>query len=189
MTSTTKSAPLSRAAVSKQIAAVIPPALAAADNTSADRVQHLSLVNQARVSRLTRTAASVTTQYGAQSPQAASAQAAVSSAQSTVARIQVLHQQVATPVPTVAAAGWALHGRVYDSNLSPQASHTVFLVDSQKTYQETYGFAYTDSTGYFLINYLRNKPTPTPAPGKPAPANKSAVPPTPAELLRTFLAS
>jgi hypothetical protein len=56
----------------------------------------------------------------------------------------------------VAATGWALHGRVYDSNLNPLSGYTVFLVDGEKNYLGAYGFAYTDSTGYFLINYAGN---------------------------------
>jgi hypothetical protein len=53
----------------------------------------------------------------------------------------------------VAANGWALHGRVFDAQLAPASGYTVFLVDKSKTYQQAYGFAYTDSTGYFLLNY------------------------------------
>jgi hypothetical protein len=30
---------------------------------------------------------------------------------------------------------------------------TVFLVDGSKTYQQAYGFAYTDDSGYHLLNY------------------------------------
>jgi hypothetical protein len=44
--------------------------------------------------------------------------------------------------------------------LKPLAKYTVFLVDSQKTYQESYGFAYTDDTGYFLFNIAGAKTTP-----------------------------
>jgi hypothetical protein len=29
----------------------------------------------------------------------------------------------------------------------------VFLADAEKAYQRAYGFAYTDNTGYFLLNY------------------------------------
>ena len=67
------------------------------------------------------------------------------------ARLSVLGQQIDTAAPTVAASGWVLHGRVYASDLTPQASYTVFLVDAQKNYLSAYGFAYTDATGYFLL--------------------------------------
>jgi len=33
-------------------------------------------------------------------------------------------------------------------------------VDSQKAYQGDYGFAYTDSTGYFLLSYSGSAPAP-----------------------------
>jgi len=180
MNSTPTPAGLAKSATAKQLGDTVTSALTAADSTSADRIQTLSLINQARVSRLTRTAASATAQYGASSTQATAAQAAVTAGQASVARIQVLHQQVATPVPPVAATGWALHGRVYNSNLQPVLGYTVFLVDSQKTYQEVYGFAYTDSTGYFLINHPGATAIPTPTNGSAAPAAESASLPTPA---------
>ena len=53
--------------------------------------------------------------------------------------------------------GWALHGRVFNTQLQPISGLTVFLVDASKTYQQAYGFAYTDDTGYFLLNYSRGK--------------------------------
>jgi len=34
----------------------------------------------------------------------------------------------------------------------------VFLVDAAKAYQQAYGFAYTDDTGYFLLNYAGSDP-------------------------------
>jgi hypothetical protein len=152
MSSTQKSSATTKATIAKQIVGSVTTAVTTTDATAADRIQSLSLMNQARGSRLARTAASLAAQYGATSAAATAAQAAVTANQSTVSRIQVLHQQVTTATPVVAANGWALHGRVYDSNLQAVAGHTVFLVDNQKTYQESYGFAYTDSTGYFLIN-------------------------------------
>ncbi len=59
-------------------------------------------------------------------------------------------------MPQVSAKGWALYGHVFDDEQpapKPLARYTVFLVDDQKTYQEAYGFAYTDETGYFLLSY------------------------------------
>jgi len=160
MSSIPRSTAPTKAAIAKQIVGSVTTAVTAADATAADRVQSSSLINQARGSRLARTAASVTAQYGANSTQAIAAQAAVTANQTAVSRIQVLHQQVATAAPVVSTNGWALHGRVYDASLQPVSGHTVFLVDSQKTYQEDYGFAYTDSSGYFLINFAGAKPTP-----------------------------
>jgi hypothetical protein len=128
-------------------------ALTSADSTAADNVQSLGLLQQAKLSRLTRSAATATAQYGASSTQATAALAAVAASKTTIARVAVVQQKVTTPAPAVASAGWALHGRVYDATLNPLARHSVFLVDSQKAYQSDYGFAYTDSTGYFLLNY------------------------------------
>jgi len=131
----------------------IADALTSADSTAADNVQSLGLLQQAKLSRLTRSATTATAQYGANSSQATTALAAVAASQTTIARVAVVQQKVTTPAPTVTSTGWALHGRVYDATLKPLAGHSVFLVDSQKAYQSDYGFAYTDSTGYFLLNY------------------------------------
>jgi hypothetical protein len=127
--------------------------LSSADTASTQTVQNLKLVKQARLSQLTRTAAALKAKYGAGNASVVAAEAAVSSGKATVSRISAVHQQIATPTPQVTATGWALQGMVSNSTLQPVAKLTVFLVDSKKTYQQQYGFAYTDSTGYFLINY------------------------------------
>jgi hypothetical protein len=57
------------------------------------------------------------------------------------------------PKVKVAPAGWALQGRVYNAQLQPVAGFSVFFVDASGKYLPQYGFAYTDSTGYFLLNY------------------------------------
>ncbi len=116
-------------------------------------MQNLKLVHQARLSQLTRTAAALNAKYGATDSRTVAAEAAVTAQSAAVSRIAVASQQAATSAPTVATGGWALHGRVYDAQLEPSAKFTVYLVNSQKAYQAQYGFAYTDDTGYFLINY------------------------------------
>jgi len=128
-------------------------ALSSADSTSAQRLQHLSLVHQARLSGLTRTAASLTAQYGASSPQATAAETAVTGAKATIARVAIVTQQLTTPAPQVASTGWALNGRVFDAEKKPVSGYSVFLVDAQNAYQSAYGFAYTDDTGYFLLSF------------------------------------
>jgi hypothetical protein len=158
MSATSLPTGLTPASAAEQIGSGANTVLTGIDTTSPDRIQHLSLVHQARVSRLTRTAASVAAQYGAKSKEATAAQQAVTAAQTTVARIDLVHQRVATTAPQVATTGWALHGRVYNAQLQPVSGHTVFLVDSQKNYQNAYGFAYTDNTGYFLINFAGQTP-------------------------------
>lgn len=159
-----------------QIDKAAPVLLAGADTISASALQQLSQVQQARAARLTRTANVAVAQFGANSPQAANAQASVAATKVTAARLAVAGQQVSTAAPTVAADGWALQGRVYDSNLSPLAGYSVFLADSQKNYLSTFGFAYTDSTGYFLINYAPAASSSASSPSTPAPEAGAAAP-------------
>lgn len=127
--------------------------LAAADEIAAQRVQTLAWVHQARAAQLSRTAASLKAQYGANDPGVKSAEAAAAAATATAAQVAMVQHQVTTADPQVAPNGWALHGRVFDAQLAPASGYTVFLVDSAKNYQQAYGFAYTDDTGYFLLNY------------------------------------
>ena len=134
--------------------------LASADAGSAETLLNLKMVHNARLSQLKRTADTLKKQLGPDDLSVKAAEAAVNVASAKVARISVVHQELDTPPPQVAAAGWALHGRVYNADLKPLAKYTVFLVDSQKTYQEAYGFAYTDDTGYFLFNVAGAKTTP-----------------------------
>ena len=142
-----------------QIGQTTAAALAAADTGSAETVLNLKTAHQARLSQLQRTAATLKQQLGPDDPTVKAAEAAVQVGSAKVAGISVVHQQLDTPPPQVAADGWALHGRVYSSDLQPLPQYTVFLVDSQKTYQEAYGFAYTDDTGYFLFNLAGAKVT------------------------------
>jgi len=153
-----------------QLGAEITTALAAADTIAAQRIQDLQRVHQARVSQLTRTAAALNAQYGANDPGVKAAEANVAAATQTAARVAMVYQQQTTPVPQVAANGWALHGRVFNPQLGPVSGFTVFLVDGQKTYQEAYGFAYTDDTGYFLLNYAGAESS------APSPAEAAAAP-------------
>lgn len=127
--------------------------VASADSIVAERVQNLQWVHQARAAQLSRTAADLNAQYGGNDPGVKAATAAVSAANAAAARVSMVHQELATADPQVAQNGWALHGRVFDAQLNPVAHFTVFLVDATKTYQQEYGFAYTDDTGYFLVNY------------------------------------
>jgi len=128
-------------------------ALSTVDTQATQRLTGIGLVYQARQTRLARSAASIAAQQGADSAAATAAEAAVTAAKMTAARLAVVQQQVTTAAPTVAASGWALHGRVYTAQLAPLAGHCVFLVDAQNAYYSPAGFAYTDSTGYFLLTY------------------------------------
>jgi hypothetical protein len=110
-------------------------------------------VQTARVSVLKRAATAAVATYGADSTEATAANQAVTTAQAKTGQLQVVSQRAATTPPAVASTGWALHGRVYDANLNPQERYTVFMVDAQNNYISDYGFSYTDSTGYFLLQY------------------------------------
>jgi hypothetical protein len=149
--------------------------LASADGISAQRVQSLMWVHQARAAQLSRTAATLKAQYGADDAAVKSSEAAAAAANATAARVAVVHQQVTTAEPQVAQNGWALHGRVYDADLAPVSAYTVFLVDASKAYQQNYGFAFTDDTGYFLLNYPGSDAASKPpsAAGAPQPAGAS----------------
>lgn len=145
--------------------------LASADDIAAQRVQTLAWIHQARAAQLSRTAASLKAQYGPNDPGVKSAEEAVAAANAAAARVAVVHQQVTTAEPQVAQNGWALHGRVFDAQLAPVSGYTVFLVDAAKAYQQAYGFAYTDDTGYFLLNY---QPSDAASAEKPATAAQGA---------------
>jgi hypothetical protein len=150
--------------------------LTTADGAVTQSTADLKLVHQARVANLTRTAAFLAKKYGATDPRVKTAQDAVAAGKVTVARVSMTHQQLSTAAPQVAANGWSLYGRVFNSQLQPVSGYTVFLVDSQKTYQQAYGFSYTDSTGYFQIDYAGAQPGNPPAgtPGAGAQASAAA---------------
>lgn len=138
--------------------------LKSADSLAAQRVQSLQSVYQARTSRLSRELDALNAEK-APDGDIKAAQAAVDAATFAAGRAGMVNLQLANTEPEVAQAGWALHGRVFDSNLKPLSGFTVFLVDAQKSYQQAYGFAFTDDTGYFLINYS-GPPTSTKAGSK-----------------------
>ncbi|HTC76412.1 MAG TPA: hypothetical protein VK684_12605 [Edaphobacter sp.] len=143
-----------------QISETTAAALASADAGSSQTVLNLQMVHHARLSQLKRNADALKKQLGSDDPTVKEAEAAVKVGSAKIARISVVHQELDTPTPQVAADGWTLHGRVYSSDLKPHAKFTVFFVDTQKTYQEAFGFTYTDNTGYFLFNVAGAKTTP-----------------------------
>lgn len=128
-----------------------------ADDLAARSVQQLQRVHQARASQLARAAADVRAQPGANEADVKRAEAAVSAAKAVSSQFELTHRQLATPEPVVPPEGWVLHGRVLgaasDGVLKPIAGFTVYVVDSAKTYRQSYGFAYTDDTGYFLLKH------------------------------------
>jgi hypothetical protein len=68
-------------------------------------------------------------------------------------RFSIVGQPLFLPPGQVAQTGWALNGRLSNAQLQPVAGFTVFLVDAGNRFQPQYGFATTNFTGYFLINY------------------------------------
>lgn len=130
-------------------------AFAQADVAAAVRVQHLQWVHQARASQLSRTAVEVKAQPGATEAEVKRAEEAASAALAVSSQLATVHRQLTTPEPSVPANGWALHGHVLKAASAaapaPVSGFTVFLVDTAKTFQQAYGFAYTDDDGYFLL--------------------------------------
>lgn len=153
MSITTTSTELTPAEAEKEFESGATTTLTAADSMSADRLEQLSLVHQARISQLNRTVVSLTAQYGAGSSQVIAAKAAVTGAKSIVTRLGLVTQQAAATAPTVTTTGWAVYGHVYSAVSKPLSGFCVFLVDDEKNYQSAYGFAFTDSTGSYTINY------------------------------------
>jgi hypothetical protein len=152
MDTTTGNNPAS-ATDASQAAEQLKSTLSSADSTVSQAIQSLGLVHQARLSQASRTAAALKAQYGANDPRVKAAEAAVTAAKTTIGRVSMVGRQLAAPAVQVAKAGWALQGYVLDAQLQPAAKYTVFLVDANKTFLPQYGFAYTDDTGYFVINY------------------------------------
>jgi len=142
-----------QAANLSQLRNEIASALSSADARVTQSVENLQFVHQARLVHLTRTAAALKARYGPDDPRVKKAEAVAAAATATVGRVSLAKEQVATPAPKVSATGWALHGRIFDAQFQPVPGFTVFLVDAEKAYQRAYGFAYTDNTGYFLLNF------------------------------------
>lgn len=64
--------------------------------------------------------------------------------------------QATIPKPEVTAAGWALHGHVFNADLQPVSKFIVSLTDESKKTQSQFGSSYTDDTGYFLLSYQKS---------------------------------
>jgi hypothetical protein len=137
--------------------ASVTDAFAQADDAAAGRVQLLQRVYQARASQLARAAADVKAEPGANEADVTRAEDALSAAKAVSSQLGLMHQRLTTPEPNVPVEGWVLHGHVFTavSNAEPKpvAGFTVFLVDAAQAYRQTFGFAYTDAAGYFLLKH------------------------------------
>jgi hypothetical protein len=122
-----------------------------ADAAIEQRLSVLALAQRARLSEQTRYAASLAAEYGAEDTGAKAAAAKAAALELTAARVTTVYQRAIVATPTVAAAGWALYGHIYDVNAKPIPKLTVYLVDERGAYLKAYGFVYTDETGAYLL--------------------------------------
>lgn len=151
--STASSTPPSTAPDPTQVKTQVSSNLTSANTLVQQRVSTASLVQKARLAQQTRTAARLQAQYGAKDPAVKAAVAQVSATTTTAYRLSAVHQQLTAAPPKVTANGWAVYGVVNHADHSAAARFTVFLVDASKTFQHQYGFAYTDASGAFTIDY------------------------------------
>jgi hypothetical protein len=172
---TTANSTTTGGADTSQVPAQITESLAGADSNAVSSLQNLLRVHQARLARGSRTVTALTARFGANDPRVASAAASVAATNATISRVSLVNRQASVPPVQVSANGWALHGRVVNSQLQPAARFTVFLVDGNKAFLREYGFAYTDDTGYFLINHPAGAVKTEPAP--PGQTASAAAPP------------
>ena len=167
-----------------QFDGVAAAAVAAADATSASNIESLGLIYQARSARLARNVTNLTALHGGTSAIVVAAQAAQANAQVIATRVELVRRQAVASAPTVASTGWAVWGHVYETPATPLSGYTIFLVDSQKTYQSQYGFATTAADGSFAIVYdgesaaSAGESGTTPAPPSQV-AARTAEPPAP----------
>ncbi len=136
---------------SSDVQTAVAAAATAADGLAASSLQMIGKVHQARLARLNREASALKAKGATSATALANTEAEIAAETTTSAKVTMLSQRATTVAPTVSATGWALHGRLYSSNLTPAATYTVYLVDAQNAYQAAYGFAYTDATGYFAL--------------------------------------
>jgi hypothetical protein len=127
-------------------------ALGVGDGGAAQAIGNLALVQQARASRLAREVAALR-RDGADDADVREAELAVQTAKARAAVMTIARLRAATPAPEVTEAGWALQGRVFDADGNPAPGFTVFLTDQAKAFQAQYGYAFTDDTGFFLIDF------------------------------------
>jgi hypothetical protein len=113
----------------------------------------MTSVRQARINQLQRQAVTLKAQPAAAAKTAAALQTTIQFQQSSVASLGTVSAQASTAAPSVPANGWVLHGRVRNASLQPAAQLTVILTDQDKVWQKQYGYAFTDSGGYFSLTY------------------------------------
>jgi hypothetical protein len=123
------------------------------DSQASAQFTGLNLISQARTNQLQRQATTLTAQFGASDSRVVALQNSIQSEQSRALKLGAVRDEAATPAPPVPTGGWVLHGRVRDQNLQPVAKVSVLLLNEQKEWLRSYGYAFTDATGYFLLSY------------------------------------
>lgn len=174
-----------------QFDSIAAAAVASADATSASNIESLGLIHQARTARLARDVTNLTALHGGTSAIVVAAQAAQANAQAIATRVELVRRQAVASAPTVTSTGWAVWGHVYEAPATPLSGYTIFLVDSQKTYQSQYGFATTAADGSFAIVYdgeaAASAGESGAAPAPPAPAAGRTAEPSAPSIPTLFL--
>jgi hypothetical protein len=124
----------------------------------------LTYVRQARINQQQRELATLTTEFGTTDSDVVALQASIGVQQSLTSVLGTTRDIAKMALPTVPTNGWVLQGHVRDGSLQPIATLTVCLVDQQKNVLNTYGYAYTDATGYYSLPYTPSASAPAPVP-------------------------
>ncbi len=131
------------------------------------QLTHLTYIRQSRINQQQRELATLTTEFGSTDSSVVTLGDSIKVQLALRSALGVTSAIATTTVPTVPANGWVLQGHVRDNTSQPITGLTVCLVDQQKNFLSTYGYAYTDTSGYYIITY-------TPDPSAPAPDPLSA---------------
>jgi hypothetical protein len=140
---------------------------ASIDSQTAQQLTGLTQIRQARLSQQQREAATLATEFGADDADVVALNTSIGVQQSFTSVLAVTRDIATIAAPTVPTNGWVLYGHIRDNKLQPIATLTICLADEQKNFLSAYGYAYTDTTGYYILTY-------TPDPSAPAPAPLSA---------------
>jgi hypothetical protein len=137
------------------------------DAQTSQQLTSLTYIRQSRINQQQRELTTLTTEFGATDADVVALQSSIKVQQSLTSVLGVTRDIAATATPAVPTNGWILQGHIRDGNSQPIATLTVCLVDQQKNFLRSYGYAYTDANGYYILTY-------TPDPAAPAPSPLSA---------------
>jgi len=134
------------------------------DAQTSQQLTNLTYIRQSRINQQQRELTTLTAQFGSTDSAVVALSDSIKVQQSLTSVLGVTRAIAATAVPTVPANGWVLQGHIRDNTSQPIAKLTVCLVDEQKNFLSTYGYAYTDANGYYALTYTPDAATPAPAP-------------------------